>query len=402
MRSVIIIGAGPAGLTAARILRAAGIKDLLVVERDEQAGGLPRHCGHHGFGVLDFRHLWTGPRYIRELCDMAKDVEIATDETVIAVEPGGRVRISGTHGVENLAARTVLLATGIRETPRSARLVSGTRPYGITTTGAFQEMVYTGGFRPFSRPVIVGTELVAFSALLTARHLGIRPAAMIEENDRITAGRFCDVAARRLFGTPVLTSTRLVEIQGRDRVGAVVVERQGKHEAIACDGVVFSGRFVPEATLARGGHLAVDLATGGPVIDNFWRCSDPAYFAAGNVLRAVEHSGMVSREASWAAAAILRGLAGDLPAADNGVPVRAAGSLLYVYPQRIIPHEGARIRLYARTRAACRGRLRLTADGREIAARFVNALPERRLTLDAPSFRLIGSRSVELTLEASR
>ena len=206
MRSAIIIGAGPAGLTAARILRDNGVRDVLVLERAPVAGGLPRHCGHPGWGVFDFRRILTGPSYAKRLIEAARGVEIMANATVTRIEPQGRIEISTQAGVEKLEARTILIATGIRETPRSARLVSGARPWGITTTGAFQDMVYVGGMRPFSRPVIVGTELVSFSAILTARHAGIRPAAMIEEErpdcSATPAGRRFASAFRRSQSSP--------------------------------------------------------------------------------------------------------------------------------------------------------------------------------------------------------
>jgi thioredoxin reductase len=253
MRSAIIIGGGPAGLSAARTLAKAGHADVLVLERNPEAGGLPRFAGHLGWGVLDFHRLWSGPTYARKLVAAARDVEIRTNASVTALLPGGGVEVSTPAGLEQLRARTVLLAAGIREMPRGARLLSGTRPWGVVSTGAFQEMVYAGGIRPFQRPVIIGTELVSFSAIMTARHAGIRPVAMLEEAPRITARRPGDWIARHVLGVPVHTGTRLVAIEGNPRVEAVLVEHAGQQRRIACDGVILSGRFVPEAALARAG-----------------------------------------------------------------------------------------------------------------------------------------------------
>jgi thioredoxin reductase len=399
-RDVVIIGAGPAGLTAARVLCAGGVRDVLVLERNPVAGGLPRFCGHVGWGTLDFHRLWRGPTYAQALVEQARSAgaEIAIDCSVVSLGTSGAVAVSTRDGIETIAARAVLIATGIRETPRSTRLVSGTRPWGVTTTGAFQEMVTAGKQRPFARPVIVGSELVAFSALLTSRHAGIRPVAMIEENDRITAQRPGDWIARWCFGVPVMTRTRLVEIHGGARVEAVSVVRDGATMRVACDGVIFSGRFVPEAAVLRASHLAMDPATGGPAIDNFARLSDPAYFAAGNVIRPVEHSGIAAREGRDAARAILRALGGALPSPDGAASVSAGGALRYVYPQRVVPHDGAQ-RFFARAQRAHGGELRLVVDGRTIAARRVSALPERRLAISAPAGSLGGGSAIEAILD---
>ena len=60
---VIIVGGGPTGLSAARRLTDLGIRDVVVLEREAEAGGIPRHCGHLGFGWQSHRRLWSGPRF---------------------------------------------------------------------------------------------------------------------------------------------------------------------------------------------------------------------------------------------------------------------------------------------------------------------------------------------------
>jgi thioredoxin reductase len=397
MRSVTIIGAGPAGLTAARILAAAGLRDVLVLERNPEAGGLPRFCEHPGWGMLDMHRLWNGPRYARELVHRAAGAEIATNVTVTALEAGGNVHVSTASGPALIESRIVLLATGIREMPRGPRLVSGTRPWGVTTTGAFQEMVQAGQI-PCRRPVIIGSELVAFSALLTARHAGVRPVAIVEPGARILARRPGDLIARYAFGVPVRTGTKLVEIKGINRVEAVVLECHGQRETLDCDGVIFTGRFIPEAFLARTGGLLIDPGTGGPAIDNFFRCSDPAFFAAGNLLRPVEHSGVAAGEGTRAAWFMLKGLRGELPPPDAALPVTVGGAMRYVYPQRILP-DGKEVRLYGRVAQKHCGRLRVLADRETLSERRVTVLPERRLAFSIPSKRLANHETLSVVLD---
>jgi NADPH-dependent 2,4-dienoyl-CoA reductase/sulfur reductase-like enzyme len=397
MPDVTIIGAGPAGLTAARVLVQAGVRDVQVLERNPQPGGLPRFCDHPGWGVWDLHRFYNGPRYAAELVRRAAGANIRTNVTVTALGEGGTLHLSTIDGPEVLEGGIVLLATGIREKPRGARLVSGTRPWGVTTTGAFQEMAQAGQI-PFRRPVIIGSELVAFSALLTARHAGIKPVAMVEPGPRILARRPGDLFARAVFGVPVRTNTRLVAIQGIDRVEAVVLERNGQCEEVPCDGVIFTGQFTPEAWLPRSAGLEIDPATGGPAIDNFFRCADPAYFATGNLLRPVEHSGFAALEGARAATQILRALRGELPDAAAAIPVTAGGAMRYIYPQRVIL-DGTQIQLFGRAVHAHKGRLRVMADDTLVYERLIKVLPERRISLTLPGAALAGHKSLSVILD---
>ncbi|BCK76173.1 putative oxidoreductase [Acetobacter aceti NRIC 0242] len=398
MYDVLIVGAGPAGLSAARVLKRAGVGKIAVLERTREPGGLPRYCGHLGFGMLDFGRMWKGPRYARALTEAA-GVPILTDTTVTGIGPGGVVHLSTERGLETWQARTILLATGTRETPRGPRLVSGTRPWGVTTTGAFQEMVMKG-LRPFQNPVIIGSELVSFSALMTARHGQVNPVAMIEENVRITAQRPADVLAAMVYGTPILLNTKLVSILGGDRVEGVEIEQDGERRTLACDGVVFTGKFVPDAILARTSGLALDGGTRGPAIDSTFRTQDPQVFAAGNVLRAVEHSGQAALEGRAAARMILRALEGRLPSLGSAVPVACGQGVASVWPQRLHAAPRGRIVLHARMETPQRGVLRLSDEhGRTVARRRVSVLPERRVELAVPAAVLTGVSALRLEVE---
>ena len=263
---VIIVGGGPTGLSAARRLTDLGIRDVVVLEREAEAGGIPRHCGHLGFGWQSHRRLWSGPRFATELRKSAKDLDVRTATTVIELGKDGQLRVQGSTGITEMKAKHVLIATGTRETPRSARFVGGSRPQGVMNTGALQQHVYLYHNKPFERPVIIGSELVSFSALLTCRHLGIRPVAMLEENPRISAQRPGDLIARFAFGVPVRTSTRLISIEGPKNVEAVEIERRGKRERIACDGVIFTGQFRPETALFPTGLPSEKFSIAGNAI----------------------------------------------------------------------------------------------------------------------------------------
>jgi NADPH-dependent 2,4-dienoyl-CoA reductase/sulfur reductase-like enzyme len=400
----IIVGGGPAGLSAARVLREAGVNDVVVLEREAEAGGVPRHCHHPGFGFSQFHWPYSGPDYARRLRRDVNGIDLRTGASVLALRPGGELSVATADGLETLTGRTVLLATGVRETPRAARLVSGERPaWGVLTTGALQQLLHLARIRPCRRPVIVGSEWVSFSALLTLRRAGIRPVAMIEEAERITAHGVGVAVARLAFGVPVMTGTRLLSILGCEVVEAVEIERDGRRECLACDAVVLTGRFVPEAALLRASHLELDPGSGGPVIDQHWRCSDPTYFAAGNLLRSVETSGVVGREGEAAGRAMAATLAGRLVAPARRVPIKASPPLRYVTPQVVaVPGDRPNGLLFrARVDRPARGMLRLLRNGEEVWRRKVFARPERPVRLPGGLVSLDHIESVEVRLDPS-
>ncbi|MBM3520224.1 MAG: pyridine nucleotide-disulfide oxidoreductase, partial [Alphaproteobacteria bacterium] len=259
---VAIIGGGPTGLAALVRLAELGISSSLVIEREEEAGGVPRHCGHWGFGWQSHRRMWRGPQFASELARAARGLDIRTGTTALAIAPDGVIALRDGRGLSQIKARRILVATGTRERSRAARLIAGARPMGVMNTGALQQHVYLKGHRPFLRPAIIGSEWVSFSALLTCQHLGIRPVALIEEEARTSAPAMGALVSRLVFGVPVLTETRLVAIEGKKHVEAIAIESRGKRRHIACDGVIVSGAFVPEDALLTAG---IDVATAGNV-----------------------------------------------------------------------------------------------------------------------------------------
>jgi thioredoxin reductase len=382
---VAIIGGGPAGLSAATTLKQAGVGRVVVLEREPEAGGIPRHCGHPPFGLREFRRILTGPAYAARLVRRAQNcgVEIHTQATVVEARPNGALLIATPDGVQEITASRVIYATGVRETPRAARLISGARVQGVLNTGALQSMIYLKDRRPFQRPVIIGSELVAFSALLTCRHAGISPRAMIEPGGRAIA-RWPSSVYPRLTGVELLTGTRLAEIHGDTSVTGVRIENSmGQSRDIACDGVILSGQFTPESALARMGHLVVDPFTNGPLVDQWGRCSDPAYFASGNLLRPVETAGWSWNEGRQTGQWVAEDLAGRLPRAEPGLSLHLTAPLKYVMPQQIslMKDAGGMKNLQFRVTRPVKGSLLARSGNAIVMRRKITLLPERRLLI---------------------
>ncbi len=392
---MIVIGAGPAGLAAATELKRLGVRDVAVFEREPEAGGIPRHCGHPPFGMREFTRIMTGPDYARRMVEAASRAGVAlhTSTSVVEAQPDGKLLVTTGHGLAEKTARRIIIATGVRETPRSPRLISGTRPLGIVNTGALQSMIYLKNKVPFKRPVIIGTELVSFSAIMTCRHAKIRPVAMIEETGQVTA-RWPSSLFPRLTGIPLHLNTRLIGIEGGKRVRAILLEDDaGRTHRIDCDGVIVTGKFTPESALARCGHLAVDSASKGPQVDQYGRCSDPAYYATGNLLRPVETAGWSWNEGRQTGRWVADDLAGKLPGHNPELHFSISNPLIkFVMPQKIsLPHTSSGMRhLQLRFTRAARGELVALFGGEVIWRKRMNVRPERRYLV--PLDELVGGR----------
>ena len=194
---VLIAGAGPAGLAAAIELQKLGVRDVLVVDREGEAGGVPRHCAHTGCGIRDLHQLMTGPAYARHYRQAVRTgrtltgwqgSELAEGNGAPATLPWQSAAIgpalTSPAGIEDVQARAVLLATGCRERPRSAGLVPDRRPAGVMTTGELQQRVFLHGQRLAGRAVVVGAEHVSFFAMLTLMHAGATVTALVTDQPR--------------------------------------------------------------------------------------------------------------------------------------------------------------------------------------------------------------------------
>ncbi len=322
---VLIVGAGPAGLSAAIELKKQGIKNILVVDREPEAGGMPRFCHHTGFGREDLWRMWQGPKYAKYYRDLADkmDVEVRTSTTILGWNNSATENTEGTEkkefdlqftsplGLGEIHAQTVLLATGVRERPRSARMIPGTRPQGIFTTGSLQRFVYQEHLPVGKRAVIVGAELVSLSALMTLMHANVKCAMMVTEEPSHQI-EFPYVAmkwaiADILTRTPIVTNTKVTNIFGRKRVeGIELTHKNGQTELVECDTVIFTGNWIPEHEIARLGGLQIHPVTRGPVIDANFHSSVNGVFVAGNLLRGVETADHCAIEGKRAAQAIVK------------------------------------------------------------------------------------------------
>ena len=373
--AVAIVGGGPSGLTAAAALARQVDGEVLVVEREAETGGIPRHSEHPGYGMRDLKRFISGPAYARRLTAMAQDAgAVLETEAMVTGWAGEReLQITSPRGIRAVNADAVVLATGARERPRPARLVPGDRPDGVYTTGQLQNLVHLHHAHVGSNAVIVGGELVSWSAVLTLRESGCATVGMITSYPRAEAYSAFRVPGRFLMDGPVFTRSRLVSIHGRDRVRSAVVENvdSGKRTTVNCDTVVFTGDWIPDHELARTGGLAMDPATRGPVVDAGLRTSSPGVFAVGNLLHPVDTADGAALDGRHVATAVSRWLE-RRDEAPKAVRIRTDGPFRWVAPQLVSPEGGVAARgdlLFWVDEYRRLPKLRAIQDGRTLATK---------------------------------
>ncbi|MFF7472179.1 FAD-dependent oxidoreductase [Streptomyces sp. NPDC008092] len=272
---VLVVGAGPAGLAAAARLALAGAGRVEVLEREPEAGGVPRYCAHGGFGT--WTRPLTGPAYARLLVEAAARAGAVVRTGVTVLDWAGPLALAtvGVRGPETVTARAVVLATGAYERPRAARLVPGTRPAGICTGGELLQAVHRYRQPIGERAVVIGAEEVSYAAARTVRAAGAEVVAMVTGLPRAGSVRALDARLRARI--PLLTGTAVTEILGHGRLSGVRIRhRDGRTGVLACDTAVFTGDFAAEDELARRGRIAL---SDGPAPYT----GRPGVFAAGGL-----------------------------------------------------------------------------------------------------------------------
>ncbi len=341
--AVAVVGGGPSGLTAAAALARQVDGEVLVIEREAETGGIPRHSDHPGYGMRDLKRFISGPAYARRLTGLAQDAGATLEtEAMVTGWAGDRgMQITSPRGIRTVTADAVVLATGARERPRPARLVPGDRPDGVYTTGQLQNLVHLHHAQVGGRALIVGAELVSWSAVLTLRESGCATVGMVSSYPHAEAYAAFRVPGRLLMNGPVFTRSRVVGIHGKVRVRSAVVENvdSGKRTTVDCDTVVFTGDWIPDHELARTGGLAMDPATRGPVVDAGLRTSSPGVFAVGNLLHPVDTADGAALDGRHVATAVTNWLEHrDEP--PKAVRIRTDGPFRWVAPQLVSPDGG--------------------------------------------------------------
>lgn len=338
--AVAIIGGGPSGLTAAAALTGRVDGEVRVIEREAHAGGIPRHSDHPGYGIRDFHRFISGPAYARRLDRLARDAgAVVETEAMVTGWAGERqLEVTSPRGRRVIEADAVILATGARERARPARLIPGDRAVGVYTTGQLQNLVHLHHAAIGERALIVGAELVSWSAAMTLRGAGCKPVLMTSQYEKSEAYAAFSIPGRLVLRIPVSPRTKVVCINGKPRVESVELEDldTGARRLVECDTVITTGDWIPDNELARSGGLTLDHLTRGPQVDTTLATSAPGVFAIGNLVHPVDTADIAALDGRHVVDTVVRWLS-SRRTPRPGPQLLADAPFRWISPQLLSP-----------------------------------------------------------------
>ncbi len=410
---VAIIGAGPAGLSAAVAAKKEGAEEVLLIERDTSIGGILQQCIHPGFGLTYFKEELTGPEYAGRFGDeaLALGTKVLLDSMVLEVVPEENAVycVNAAYGMTKVCAKSIVLAMGCRERTRAAIQIPGSRPAGIYTAGAAQRLINRQNAMVGREVVILGSGDIG---MIMARRMSLEGAhvkAVVEIMDFLAGLTRNKVQCLDDFGIPLKLAHTITRIVGSQRVEGVYVAAVDEHrkpipeteEYIPCDTLLLSVGLIPENELTCKAAVKMSCITNGPEVNQYMQTSAPCVFACGNVVHVNDLVDNVTVESMRAGACAARYAKGELDHDSRVVNAVPGNHVRYLCPQYICCGGNEDVKLFFRVLAPDSAVTIIARCGDEvIAAKKVKRVsPGEMEHILVPIQKVTGDVTVEIKKE---
>ncbi|MCR5354854.1 MAG: FAD-dependent oxidoreductase [Lachnospiraceae bacterium] len=347
---LVIVGGGPAGLAAAVAAKDNGIDSILIIERDNELGGILNQCIHNGFGLHTFKEELTGPEYASRFIAQVEErkIEYKLNTMVMDISEDKVVTaMNKTDGMFTVEAKAVILAMGCRERSRGALNIPGYRPAGIFSAGTAQRLVNIEGYMPGRKVVILGSGDIG---LIMARRMTLEGAQVLAVAELMPySGGLKRNIVQCLddFDIPLYLSHTVVDIQGKERVEGITIAEVGPDRKpipgteihYDCDTLLLSCGLLPENELSKTAGVDLSPITSGPIVNDSLETNIEGIFACGNVLHVHDLVDFVSQEATNAGKNAAKYIKEGKTVGAKEIKINAVDGVRYTVPCTIRPEE---------------------------------------------------------------
>lgn len=347
---LVVIGGGSAGLAAALAANDAGVKDILILERDKELGGILQQCIHNGFGLHTFKEELAGPAYAERYIDLVKkqQIDYKLNAMVTHLSDDKEIEyVTPTEGYMHIKAKAVILAMGCRERTRGAIAVPGYRPAGIWTAGTAQRYLNMEGYMVGKRVFILGSGDIG---LIMARRMSLEGAIVLGVAEIMPYSNGLPRNIKQClddFDIPLFLSHTISRIEGRNRVNQITIKQvddkmkpiDGTEKVFDVDTVLFSVGLIPENALSEEAHVVLHRRTKGPIVDESYQTNVKGIFACGNVLHVHDLVDWVSLEGAKAGKSAARFLSDEIKLEGRTIEMVAGDGIGYIVPHKVNPEN---------------------------------------------------------------
>ena len=339
----VVIGGGCGGLAAAAKLKQEGLKDVVLIEKDAELGGVLNQCIHNGFGLTTFKEQLSGPSFAERYEDQVREagVEVKLNTMVTHMSSDKIIEyVNREEGYQKLQADIIILSVGCYERSRGALAISGQRPTGVYTAGQAQKYLNIDGYMVGKRVFILGSGDIG---LIMARRMSLEGAKVLGVAELMPYSNGLPRNMKQClddFGIPLYLSHTVTDVYGEDRLEKIELAKvdenrnpiPGSEMYFDVDTLLLSVGLIPENSLAEEAGIAMDMSTRGPIVDENYMTSVPGIFACGNGLHVHDLADFVTKQAGEAALGALRYLK---TSCDSYCDIKAGNLIAYVVPAKL-------------------------------------------------------------------